>query len=193
MNEISPHILQLMEGYTLPIILVLLTLAIIIYLSRGKIRDNWLSLKTRYRLNHLGIKQITNLQCPDGLDHYFNIDRLILRQDGITLLAHVCYPGKIFCADKIDDWTQMLGKKSYRFKNPLYDLDCEIKAVSACVPDVPVNGFLFFDHQTEFPKGHPDRILRLKEIPDELKRNKQDEVQEKVMSAWQDLLRMAKA
>ena len=193
MNKISLDIIQIIESYALPVSLVLLAFAITIFLNRGKIKHSWLNLKTRYRLSHLGVKQISNLQCPDGLDHYFNIDRLILRHDGITLLVHKFYPGKIFCADEIDDWTQMLGKKSYRFKNPLYDLDCQIKAVSDCVPDVPVNGFLFFDHLAEFPKGHPDRILRLKKIPDELKRNKRHEIEENVLSAWKNLQKMAKA
>lgn len=191
MNEISLDIIQIIESYTLPIILLVLATAIIVYLNRGKIKHSWLNIKNRYRLNHLGIKQVSNLQCPDGLGHYFTIDRLILRHDGITLLLYKRFPGKIFCADTIEDWTQMLGKKSYRFKNPLYDLDHQVKAVSACVPDVPVNGFLFFDHLAEFPKGHPDRILRLKKIPDELKRKKHHEVQANAMSAWENLLQMA--
>ena len=61
------------------------------------------------------------------------------------------------------------------------------------MPDVPVNGFLFFDHLAEFPKGHPDRILRLKEIPEALKRNKNHELAADVMAAWEHLLQMAKA
>ena len=151
-----------------------------------------MNFKIRSCLNRLGLKQISKLQCPDGFGHYFTIDLLILRHDGITLLIHKRYPGKIFCADKIDDWTQMLGNKSYHFKNPLYDLDNQVKAVSACVPKVPVNGFLFFDHLTEFPKGYPDRIIHLKKIPDELKRSKHHEVQTSVMAAWKKLRLMAK-
>ena len=192
MNEVSLAIVQILERYALPVSLAVLVSVVIIYLNRVNIKHGWLNLKTRYQLNHLGVKQVSNLRCPDGLDHYFNIDRLILYHDGITLLVYKFYPGKIFCADEIDDWTQMLGKKSYRFKNPLYDLDCQIKAVSALVPGVQVNGFLFFGHLAEFPKGHPDRILRLQKIPDELKRDKHREVEKKVLSAWKDLLQMAK-
>ncbi len=192
MSDISLDLIQLTDHYVLPVALVLLALAIIIYLNRREFKHNWLNLKTRSSLKRLGLKQISNLQCPDGLGHYFTIDRLILRHDGITLLIYKRYPGKIFCADQIDDWTQMLGNKSYHFKNPLYDLDYQVKAVSACVPKVPVNGFLFFDHLTEFPKGHPDRIIHLKKIPDELKRSKHHEVQTLVMAAWKKLLLMKK-
>ena len=192
MGDIPQDIIQLIDSYALPMVLLMLIFAILIYLSRRKIKHGWLNLKTRYCLNRLGIKQISNFKCPDGLGHHFILDRLILRHDGITLLIYKRFPGKIFCADEIDDWTQMLGNKSYRFKNPLYDLDCQIKAVSACVPNVAINGFLFFDHLTEFPKGHPDRIIHLKKIPEELKRNKHDEVQTPVMAAWKNLQLMAK-
>lgn len=178
--------------YIVPIALVLLVFVIIIYLTRRRIKHYWLNLKTRYRLNRLGFKQMVDFQCPDGLGDFFTVDRLILRHDGITLLVSKCYPGKIFCADQIDDWTQMLAKKSYRFKNPLYDLDYQIKAVSRYVPDVPVNGYLFFDHISEFPKGHPDRIIHFNNIPAGLKRNKKNEVQVPVMSAWKKLQLMAK-
>ena len=192
MSELSQGVIQIIDRYALLVALILLAFAIVIYLNRRKIRHSWLNLKTRYCLNHLGFKQISNFQCSDDLGHHFTIDRLILCHDGITLLVYTRYPGKIFCADKIDDWTQMLGKKSYRFKNPLYDLDCQIKAVSACVPNVPVNGFLFFDHLTEFPKGHPDRVIHLNNIPEELKHSKHDEVETSIMSAWKKLLSRVK-
>ena len=81
---------------------------------------------------------MSNFKFPDGLGNYFTVDRLILRQDGISLLVFKQYPGSIFCADGIDEWTQMLAGKSYRFQNPLIDLDFQIKAISSFVPDVPV-------------------------------------------------------
>jgi len=194
MNDISLDIIHIIERYyAIAIVLFLLAFAIIIYLNWREIKLYWSNLKTRYFLNHLGLKQISNLRCPDGLGHQFIIDRLILRHDGITLLVYKRYPGKIFCAEQIDHWTQMLGSKSYRFKNPLYELDYQVKAVSACVPKVPVNGFLFFDHLTEFPKGHPERIVHLENIPEELKRNKHDKVKTSVMSAWENLLLMEKS
>ncbi len=197
MNDIfSQNIIQLTDRYALSIAMLtasaLLLVGIILYLNRRKVKHHWLNLKTRYCLNRLGFKQITNLKCPDGLGHHFTIDRLILRHDGITLLVYKRYPGKIFCADKINDWTQMIGQRSFRFKNPLYDLDYQIKAVSACVPNVAVNGFLFFDHLTEFPIGHPERIIYLKNIPEELKRSKLHKVQKSVMSAWKKLLLVSK-
>jgi hypothetical protein len=100
------------------------------------------------------------------------------------------YPGKIYCADDIDDWTQMIGMKSYRFKNPFYELECQVKSVSEYIPEVPVNGYLFFDHQASFPKGHPVRVINMNEIPKTLERDKQLKVNALVKSAWEKLKKM---
>jgi hypothetical protein len=189
-NDFSSVISQLSGNYAILIALIMTVFAIVIFLNRKNIKNSWLNIKTRYRLNRLGHKQILKLHCPDGLGHQFTVDRLILRHDGLTLLMDMKYPGKIFCADNIDDWTQMLGQKSYRFKNPFYDLECQIAAVSAIVPGVPVNGFLFFDHHAAFPKGHPDRVIYLKNIPNALKQSKQHEVEPSVMSAWKKIRTM---
>lgn len=182
---------EVISQYGLYTAVALLVVAVILILNRRKINHIWLNVKTRYKLKRLGYKQISNFQCPDGLGHYFTIDRLILRHAGITLVVSKQYPGKIFCADNIDDWTQMLGLKSYRFKNPLDDLDYQIKAISALIPGVPVNGFLFFDHQATFPKGHPERVIYLDKIPDELKRSNNVKVETSVMSAWKQLTSIA--
>jgi hypothetical protein len=188
MSEIN----QFIDRHALSMALILLAFVFVLYLNWKSIRHRWLDFKTAYRLNRLGQKQVADFQCPDGLGHYFAIDHLILRRDGITLLIYKRFPGRIFCADNIDDWTQMFNRKSVRFKNPLYDLDIQIKAVSACIPGVPVNGYLFFDHRTEFPKGHPQRVVHLGNIPEQLIRNKKDQLAESVVSAWEKLLAAAK-
>lgn len=185
-SDIYQYGISLFDPYVLLIALLLVTL-VVIYLGRGNYKHAWLNIKARYRLNHLGLKEISNFQFPDGMGHYFNIDRLVMNHDGISLLVFKQYPGRIFCADDIDEWTQMLAGKSYRFKNPLIELDYQVKAVSAYVPDVPVNGFLYFDHRAEFPKGHPDRVIHFDKIPEALKRDKQHKVQAAVESAWQKL------
>ena len=82
----------------------------------------------------------------------------------------------------------MIGQKSYRFKNPLHELDYQIKAISASIPNVPVNGFLFFHHLAAFPKGHPERVIYLENIPAELIRDKKKPVETSVDAAWSDLV-----
>lgn len=183
--------LQFIQVHATTMALAIAAVALLL-LFRKKIRHGWRNLKTRRCLKRLGHKQILNLQWPDGLGHYFTINRLIMRPDGISLLVYHQYPGKIFCADSIDDWTQMVGQKSYRFKNPLYELDYQIKAIAADLPEVPVNGFLFFHHLAEFPKGHPERVIHLEKIPDELKRNRKAEVTVAVHTAWKKLATLSR-
>ena len=173
--------------YAVPLALFLLTLGIILFLARSKIRRFWLNRRTRRRLDRLGLQQFSDFQCPDGLGNYFNVDRLLLRRDGVSLVLFKQFPGSIFCAEHIDEWTQMLGGKSYRFKNPLVDLDYKVKAVSACIPDVPVDGYLVFDHTAVFPKGHPDRVIDIDHIPHSLKRDKNEKAQAAVVEAWEQL------
>jgi len=186
-SDIYQYGISILDQYALLIGLTLMMLAAIIYLGHSTFNQVWLNIQTRSRLKSLGLKQISNFQCPDGLGNYFTIDRLVMRHDGISLLLFKQYPGVIYCADDIDEWTQMLAGKSYRFKNPLVDLDYQVKAVSACMPDVAVNGYLLFDHRAEFPKGHPDRVIHFDQIPEALKRNKQHKVQASVESAWEKL------
>ena len=116
-SDIYQYGISLLDHYALLIALFLVALAAIMYLGRRNIKQTWLNIKTSYNLNHLGLKEVSNYQFPDGLGNYFNIDRLILRHDGISLLLLKQYSGSIFCADDIHEWTQMLAGKSYRFKN----------------------------------------------------------------------------
>jgi len=183
-SDLYQYGISLSGQFALLIALILAALAIVIYLGRRKIHSVWLSLKTRYRLNRLGLRQMSGFKCPDGMGHFFTIDRLVMRHDGISVLLFIQYPGRIFCADDIDQWTQMLAGKSYRFNNPLVDLDYQVRAIAACIPDVPVNGFLLFDQHAVFPKGHPDRVIQLDNIPDALKRDKEHKVLASIESAW---------
>jgi len=188
MNDLSQVFPQLKNQQLLAIVVgLLLLLLLLIYLNRKRIGQAWMNMKTRYCLNHLGQEQVSSIKCPDGLGHNFTIERLVLRPEGISLLVYKQYPGKIFCADHIDDWTQMLGQKSYPFKNPLFELDYQINSISDCLPGIDINGYLFFDHHAEFPKGHPDRVIHTRNIPEELKRNKRHKIDSEVLTAWQKL------
>ena len=186
-SDISQSIANDVNQYALLAVLILAVLAIVIVLKRGAIRRSWLNIKTRFCLNRLGLKRLSNFSCPDGLGDHFVIDRLLMRPDGISVIVFKQYPGIIFCADNIDEWSQILEGKSYKFKNPLVDLEYQVNAVSACIPGVPVNGYLFFDHQALFPKGHPERVIQLDSIPQSLKRDKHASAETSVESAWEKL------
>ena len=191
MSDISQVITQIPTHIAVPVVVTLAALLALAYVNRHRLRLAWLNLKTRFCLDRLGLEQISGLRCPDGLGHEFSIDRVLLRHDGITLLITKQYPGKIYCSDNIDDWTQMLGSKSFRFSNPLYELDHQIQALAHCLPGIAVDGYLFFDSLAEFPRGHPDRVIHPDSIPLAIRRNNRHEVDMQVMQAWKTLKRMA--
>jgi hypothetical protein len=177
--------------FTLLAILILAVLTVIIIFKWSAIRQSWLDLKLCFCLNRLGLKQIVNFRCPDGLGGHFIIDRLLMRPDGFSVIVFMKYPGIIFCSENIDEWSQVLEGKSYKFKNPLVHLEYQVNAVSACAPGIAVNGYLFFDHQAIFPKGHPDRVIQLDTIPQQLKRDKQASADASVESAWEKICSLA--
>ena len=147
----------------------------------------WSGWKTNRGLRRAGIKQYRDFHCPDGVGGKYKIDRLILRPDGITVLMYMRYEGNIFCGENIDQWTQLLGGKSYSFANPLMMLDYQIAAVKALVPGNDVDGYLFFDHRAHFPKGKADRVIQLDNMPDSLLSNRGRRPDDKLMAAWKKL------
>lgn len=191
MNDTSQVFPQIFGSASVPLLLIVVALLTVLWINRKKLQQSWRNWQTRYCLNHLGLEQLSNVKCPDGMGHYFTIDRLLLHHDGISLLVYKQYPGNIFCSDHIDEWTQMLGQKSYNFKNPLFELDYQVKAVSTCLPDIDIDGYLFFDHNAEFPKGHPERVIHPQQIPNKLQRNHRHKVNDQVMQAWRTLVDMS--
>jgi hypothetical protein len=183
-DEIIRWSIEFTTQYAWQIAVLATVVVLVLILLRGRIKQAWLDRKQRRVLNRLGIKQLAHFKCADGLGGYFDIDRLVLRQDGISLIIVMRYPGSIFCADNIDEWTQMLEGKSYRFENPLVALDYQIKAFSDHVPGVAVDGYLFFDHRASFPKGHPARVITLDAIPDALQKIKKQKAEASVAAAW---------
>ena len=168
----------------IPLLLLLLAGALLLWINRQRLYKWWLGFTTRRCLNHLGLEQLTAVQCPDGLDGQFKIDRLLLRHDGISVLIEKRYAGRIFAGDGIDRWTQMLGQRSYSFRNPLHELELQVKAVAACFPGIEVDGYLFFDHSATFPRDRPQRVIHPQHIPDALKRNHRHRIDPSVVQAW---------
>lgn len=186
MNNSSNVLPQILNNDFIPVIVIIFGLFLLLAINRPRILAHLMNQKTRHCLDHLGVDQITDVKCPDGLGHEFSIDRLILHKNGISILMYKKYPGKIFCAEHIDDWTQMLGKKSYTFKNPLFELNFQVKALQACFPGIDIDGYLFFDHNAEFPKGHPQQVIHPQYIPRNLDRHHLDAIDQKVIQAWND-------
>lgn len=138
---------------------VLWTLALV--LVAPALRRRFRAYRLNRRLRRLGQDALEGVLVDNGLDGTTWIDYLLLRPEGIVLLELKAYRGLIFGAEAIDNWTQVLGTRSFKFPNPLTKHRNDLLAVRALVPDVPVFGRLVFSGGSEFPKGIPQGVVSL--------------------------------
>lgn len=170
---------------------LLIVIGVAAWINRTSLSRAWQSWRTGRLLNNLGLKQICNLPCPDGLDGEFMLDRLVMLPDEIVLIVFKRYPGNIYCAEKISQWTQVLAQKSYKFENPLFELENQRTALAGLIPGIPVRGYLFFDHSAFFPKGCPDAVMFPGNIPDKFSQRDGLEVENRITAAWEILARLS--
>jgi hypothetical protein len=178
------------SNLAVPVALTLLALTTILAVNWPRMRTRWLEWRTRRRLDQIGIKQIKNVVFSDGLDGEFEINRLVMLHDSILLIAFRPYSGNIYCASSISEWTQVLDQKSYKFKNPLFELESQVSAIRNYLGDVSIRGVLIFDHSARFPKGHPGQVMRPDNIPDNFLHANCPEPRSNVIRSWDALLRL---
>ncbi len=111
----------------------------------------------------LGNGILQNIILTDGMDGTVCIDNLVLMADGILVVSVGRYQGAVFASEKIDLWTQVVGKRSYKFNNPLLKLEQDIAAVKANFPKINISGILVFSTCVSFPKGKPDNVISVTE------------------------------
>ncbi len=166
-------------------VIVLLILALIF--SYASIR-NWLREQYLYRsVRRLGVAAIRNIVLPDGMDGRVSIENIILTPTGIHILPIKRYCGIIFAADNIETWTQVVGKRSYKFSNPLSELDTYVMAVRNLLPGIAVDGRILVTREAEFPKGKPERVTPVSEVAAVLT-VENDEVPLQLRNAWDKLM-----
>ena len=163
----------------------------ILLINRRRILLRFRDWRIQRCLNRIGREQIRNLVCADGLDGYYSIDRLALANDAILLISYKPYGGNIYCAERISEWTQVIGQKSFKFENPLFELENQLTALGLLVGNAPLRGFLFFNYSAEFPKGHPDSVLTPDSIPERFLAPNCEPASAEIQAAW-DILKARK-
>jgi hypothetical protein len=176
----------------LPLVITLLAITIIASINAKKLRHVVMSWRKRRLLNSIGIKQKHNLIYSDELDGSFKVDRLILLKDSILLISLKQYAGNIYCAEKITEWTQVIDKKSYKFRNPLFELENQISSLQTIVPGITIKGAMFFDYTAAFPKGYPNSVLHQGNIPEYfLTKYEVADAAYPVLKAWETLVELS--
>ena len=170
------------------IAIVAFALVVLLIVNRRRIQSWFREWRIQRCLDRIGSAQIRDLVCADGLEGYYKIDRLALTRDAILLISYKPFGGNIYCAERISEWTQVIGQKSFKFENPLFELENQITALRLLIGDAPLHGYLFFDNSALFPKGHPDSVLNPETIPAEFMAAHCENPNAKIQAAW-DLLK----
>lgn len=167
------------------IVLLAFALVLVLVVNRRRIQSWFREWRIQRCLNRIGSAQIRDLVCADGLEGYYKIDRLALTRDAILLISYKPYGGNIYCAERISEWTQLIGQKSFKFENPLFELENQITALRLLIGDAPLQGYLFFNNSALFPKGHPDAVLNPETIPAEFMAEHCEHPNAKIKAAWE--------
>lgn len=144
-----------------------------------------------WKLNSLlksaGIKSLHSISITDDMDEKIFIEHLILTANGILLLGVKRFRGLIFAAEKIDLWTQVVGKKSYKFENPLHQLEGDAIVLNSMVENTKITGKVLFISGSEFPKGKPKDVITLSDIKDLSQESANSEVSDGLLADWNQL------
>lgn len=144
--------------------------------------------RIRAAMEKLSKDMLTDVSLPDGEDHFIFYDYILLTPAGIVVVDVKNFSGLLFGGEKIHTWTQVLGRRSYKFDNPLYPIQARVASVKVLVPDVPVLGYVVFTNAGRFPKGKPERVIMVDRVLDELSHLSKDvAVPPAIDSAWREL------
>lgn len=173
-----------LESDFIAIAIVALAVVLFLFVNRKRIRVRIGEWRIQRCLKRIGSEQIRNLICADGLDGYYRIDRLALTRDAILLISYKPYGGNIYCAERISEWTQVVGQKSFKFENPLFELENQMTSLRLLTDNAPLRGYLFFNHSALFPKGHPESVLNPENIPERFLAENCEPINPDIQAAW---------
>ena len=142
-------------------------------------------------LKNVGAKSLHNVSITDGMDGKIFIEHLILTPDNILLLAVKKFRGLIFAAEKIDLWTQVVGNKSYKFENPLHQLENDVSVLNAKIKNTKIVERVLFINGSEFPKGKPEDVISISDIKGWAEEYANSEIPEALFADWNQLTALA--
>lgn len=177
--------------YQISLGLLLLIFAGLIYYrfrrvhSASRIMDEILKNYRRDEVNHLII--------PDGMGGLIEIERLVLTDQGLLIIETYPISGHLFGADHIEQWTQIIDGKSYKFTNPLRHCHNIRESLQALVPKIPVFCRVVFTADSNFPKGKPAEASVLATLADDLAAAfEHAKAPQRLDDAWQRITRIGR-
>lgn len=172
--------------------IIAITVAVIVLLVILVVRRPIRNFFDRFRLTRaikrLGTAFMSNVVLSDGMDGHVFIEHLVLTPRHVLVVSVRRYSGAIFAAENMDMWAQVTDGGSYKFPNPLHEIEIATAAVKSHVPDAAVNGIILFGRDSTFPKGKPDGVMHISEISKLPAPGRETVIPEPVKKAWDRLL-----
>jgi len=184
MENLSPDFSQPMWQSILLAVMLGLGL-IIVWPPLKKIRAHY---HLQRLIRRLGSATMQHVSLMDGADLPLYIEYLILRPSGLLLLIVKPFRGNIFAAEKIENWTQVVRHHSFKFSNPLYELETTLQALRGMLPKVAVRGLVVFAQGASFPKGKPEQVGDFEELRAMAEKPERGEIPESLQQAWTEMV-----
>jgi hypothetical protein len=135
------------------------------------IRDWVLQVRARKAIDNVissvAYDELRNVLVPTGTGDQIHVHYLLLTQRGLLVIDLFDVQGVIFAGEKMAQWSVFGPKRHFTFSNPLPMLEERVMAVKQLAGEMPVEGRIVFSMRGEFPKGHPDSVMRLDELQDQ--------------------------
>jgi len=173
---------EFLAAYGIVFLLLLLSL----FLLLPNIKLKFSEYKNNKMLKNLSKFQLKNVAIQINTDETVYIDHLMLIPSGILVLNIMKYNGIIFGGENVELWTQLINQKSYKFPNPLRDLEVCESAIRGAIKDCNIIGHIAFESDCQFPKGKPAKISLLHEMQNELEFLKGD-ISNHLEQQWNEL------
>jgi len=167
---------------------VILLVFLFLFLWRAKIKEAINEYKLKQLLKNIGVDARHNIVIPDGIDETIFIEHLILMPDEIFILGVKKFRGLIFAAEKIELWTQVVGNKSYKFENPLLQLESSVVTLNSKTKESKIGKKVLFISGSTFPKGKPDNIVSIEKVKTWRRSLIQENVPDSLQKDWETLL-----
>ncbi len=164
-------------------------LLVILVVSRP-IRNLFDQFRLTRAIKRLGTTSMSNVVLSDGMDGHVYIEHLVLTPSHVLVVSVRRYSGAIFAAENMDMWAQVTDGGSYKFPNPLHEIEIATAAVKSHSPDAAVNGIILFGRESTFPKGKPDGVMHISEISKLPTPTRDTVISERVKKAWHRLLEL---
>lgn len=145
-------------------LVTLIVIGVLVMLVIRRRRANARGLQPLIR--NLAQDALTNIVISDGNQGEIYIDHLLLTHRGLLLLDTIDAAGNVFAGDRMDTWSATHKGNRINFRNPIPALADRASAVKVLAPTVPIESFIVFTANVQFPKGHPENVTTVADLLD---------------------------